>query len=72
MTVKALQVLIVDDQEDIRWALRTMLKRAGMKSYEASNGREAIDIVKSASPDAMLLDVKMPGMDGFEVFRPHP
>lgn len=59
-------VLIVDDDDDLReWAAR-MLGAAGWSVAGASNGREALDLVKSLHPAAILLDLMMPELDGFQ------
>jgi len=63
------RVLIVDDERSILAVLRIKLKVSGYDILTASNGEEALDLVKSARPDLMLLDVIMPGMDGFEVLE---
>lgn len=60
-------VLVVDDEEDIRLLARITLQSAGFRVIEASSGNEALISVDTEGPDAMLLDVRMPGMDGWEV-----
>ncbi|MDM8560076.1 response regulator [Candidatus Parabeggiatoa sp. HSG14] len=60
-------VLIVDDQEAMRDALEGMLSNQGYELAFATNGQEALDIAAKLLPDIILLDVMMPGMDGFEV-----
>ena len=60
-------VLIVDDEPMARTLLRLMLVRAGFNVSEAENGFDALEKVKKSQPDLMLLDVMMPGMDGFTV-----
>ena len=60
-------VLIVDDEPMARTLLRLMLVRAGFNVTEAANGYDALDKVKKNRPDIVLLDVMMPGMDGFAV-----
>lgn len=60
-------VLIVDDEPMARTLLRLMLVRAGFNVSEAANGYDALDKVKMSCPDVVLLDVMMPGMDGFAV-----
>lgn len=60
-------VLIVDDEPMARTLLRLMLVRAGFEVLEAENGFEALDKVKQKQPDLVLLDVMMPGIDGFSV-----
>ena len=62
-------VLVVDDQDPIRWTLRTAIERAGMHVEEACNGDQALQMTRTRSPDAVLLDLRMPGMDGHEVLR---
>ncbi|MBP8001896.1 MAG: response regulator [Chloroflexi bacterium] len=60
-------VLIVDDEPMTRKLLRLMLTRANYQVIEASDGYEALEAVTSQSPDAVLLDVMMPGMNGYMV-----
>lgn len=60
-------VLIVDDEPMARTLLRLMLVRAGFNVSEAEDGFDALEKVKRNRPDIILLDVMMPGMDGFSV-----
>jgi two-component system, NtrC family, nitrogen regulation response regulator NtrX len=60
-------VLVADDEADIRASLRRILEYEGMDLVEASSGPEALDRVEAVRPDAVLLDIKMPRMDGLEV-----
>lgn len=60
-------VLIVDDEPMARTLLRLMLVRAGFEVAEAENGFDALEKVEVNIPDLILLDVMMPGMDGFTV-----
>jgi CheY-like chemotaxis protein len=62
-------VLLVDDEEYNRALLRDHLAALGCRTSEAENGRQALDAVAARPPDLILLDVMMPGMDGFEVCR---
>jgi len=64
-----LQVLIVDDEWKMRNLLRIYLTREGFDVKEASNGREALSMVKEHSFDIILLDVMMPDMDGWQVCK---
>ncbi len=57
-------VLIVDDSDDIRFLLITALETHGLICFEASNGEEAIQILKSTSVDLMITDFRMPKLDG--------
>mgnify|MGYP001091552074 FL=1 len=60
-------VLVADDEEDIRSSLRMVLEYAGMSVTEAAPGPGALERIEAASPDAVILDIKMPRMDGLEV-----
>lgn len=60
-------VLVVDDEPMARTLLRLMLVRAGFDVFEAEDGFDALNKVKANPPDLMILDVMMPGMDGFAV-----
>ncbi|MCD4654219.1 sigma-54 dependent transcriptional regulator, partial [bacterium] len=60
-------ILIVDDENGIRRSLRMILEYAEYSVLEAENGPTAIAIARKHRPDLVLLDIKMPGMDGLEV-----
>ena len=61
------KILIVDDEKDILLMLEKRLIAEGYSVLTADNGKDAITIAKSKSPDLVILDVVMPGMDGCEV-----
>src|SRR5262245_25882754 len=61
------RVLVIDDEEAIRKSLRMVLEYEGYEFLEAASGPEGLETLKRESPDALLLDIKMPGMDGVEV-----
>ena len=63
------QILIVEDEADIRELLRFNLEREGFSVLEAADGNEALRLARQHLPALLLLDVKMPGPDGFEVCR---
>ena len=63
------RILIVDDEPDARDMLAAMLFHEGYEVTFAANGLEALAAIKKTAPDAILLDVMIPGMDGFEVCR---
>jgi DNA-binding response OmpR family regulator len=66
---EARRVLIVDDEPRIVRFMALSLKIAGFKVLTATDGEEALDLVRSDEPHIMLLDIIMPGTDGFEVLR---
>ena len=60
-------VLVVDDEPQARAMLRLIMVRAGFEVVEAKDGYEALDEVARQLPDLMILDIMMPGIDGFYV-----
>jgi two-component system response regulator HydG len=62
-------VMVVDDEQDMRWAIRSVLAASGINVVEASGGSVALEIARNRKPDAILLDVHMPGLDGGEILR---
>jgi len=58
-------VLVVEDDEDILTAVTTLLQRAHWRTVGATNGQEALDVVSHGMPNLILLDMKMPVMDGW-------
>lgn len=62
-------VLIVDDDEAVLTMLRKVMKSSGIESDAARSGGEAIELASQGHYDLMLLDINMPGMDGFEVIQ---
>jgi two-component system nitrogen regulation response regulator NtrX len=60
-------VLVVDDEGDIRSSLRMILEYEGYAFSEASSGEDALSRIESDPPDVVLLDIKMPRMDGLEI-----
>src|SRR5580700_6485672 len=63
------KILIVDDESPARSALATLLRREGFEVRDASDGPSALADCAAFRPDLILLDIVMPGMDGFEVCR---
>jgi CheY-like chemotaxis protein len=61
-----MKVLVVDDQWAMRLLVRVNLQSELVNVLEAENGHEAIEIAQRERPDVILLDVMMPGIDGFE------
>ncbi|MDQ0703929.1 EAL domain-containing protein (putative c-di-GMP-specific phosphodiesterase class I)/DNA-binding NarL/FixJ family response regulator [Pseudomonas sp. W3I7] len=60
-------LLIVDDEPQVRKLLETLLQHEGYQTLTASSGEEALQLVAQQPPDLILLDIMMPGMDGYEV-----
>lgn len=63
------QILVVEDEADIRELLRFNLEREGFSVLEAADGPQALDMARRHTPALVLLDVMLPGLDGFEVCR---
>ena len=65
-----MRILIAEDETIIRLDLRELLEKSGFEvCAEAHNGEEAVELARSTSPDAAVLDVKMPKLDGIEAAR---
>lgn len=64
-----IQVLVVDDEWNMRNLLRIYLMKEGFEVKEASSGYEALSMMKQHSFDLLILDVMMPGMDGWQVCK---
>ena len=62
-------VLVVDDDPHVRPVLVRLLERHGFRVSDAADGLSALDLVRRHMPDLVLLDVRMPGIDGYEVLR---
>ncbi|MDW0113887.1 MULTISPECIES: response regulator [Sporosarcina] len=62
-------LLIVDDQTGIRLLLNEVFTKEGFATRLAANGAEAMQSVAEVQPDCVLLDMKMPGIDGVEVLK---
>ncbi|WP_379970687.1 response regulator [Ectobacillus sp. sgz5001026] len=63
------KILIVDDQYGIRILLNEVFQKEGYQTFQAANGFQAIDIVVNDKPDLIVLDMKIPGMDGIEILK---
>ena len=60
-------VLLVEDEETLRKVLRNLLERDGFEVAEAADGAEALSAVDRLSPDAVVLDLNLPVLDGYDV-----
>ena len=63
------KILVVDDEQDIVDLISYNLGKEGYKVFTASNGTSAVEMAEKVRPDLVILDIMMPGMDGFEVCR---
>ncbi len=63
------RILIVDDEPDMRLAIKNVLKLRGYEIFEAGDGLAALDIIRKHEIHLMLLDLRLPGMDGIEVLE---
>lgn len=62
-------VLVVEDEPEIAEILEGYLRREGFRTERASDGRQALNLLRAARPDLVLLDIMLPEMDGLEVLR---
>jgi len=69
MGVDNLSVMIVDDEEDFLETLVKRLEKRDVKVIGAKSGEEALELLQDSPVDVVVLDVKMPGMDGIEALR---
>jgi len=63
------KILIVDDNRNMQFILKNLLSEEGFKITSAENGKESLEVFKSDKPDLVLLDIRLPGMDGIEVLK---
>jgi DNA-binding response OmpR family regulator len=68
-SMRAERVLVVDDEERIRSLVASYLRAEGFEVDEARTGEEALAKIRSRHPDLVILDVRLPGVDGFEALR---
>ena len=66
---RPVKILIVDDHPEIRELIRITFARDNYQIYSAANGQQALDIAQAEHPHVILLDIMMPGMDGYELTR---
>ena len=68
MTVAA-HIFVVDDEKLIRWSLQERLTRSGYRVSSAQSGEDALQQLGTSSPDVMLLDVRLPGINGLDTLK---
>ena len=72
MTGEQRRILVVDDEQTVRDFLGRILEKAGYDVITAANGQEALDKMSQFDVSLVLLDIMMPGLDGFEVLERMP
>jgi CheY-like chemotaxis protein len=68
-TINRPHLLVVDDDSVLRMVAVKALEAAGFKVEEAESGEAALEAIECSTPDLVLLDVDMPGLDGFETWQ---
>jgi two-component system, cell cycle response regulator DivK len=63
------RILVVEDQEDLRDVLRTLLTRSGYEMLEAADGEAGVAKAKAEQPDLILMDIQLPILDGYDATR---
>ncbi|MFA6499458.1 MAG: response regulator [Desulfurivibrionaceae bacterium] len=66
---RKIKILIVDDEAPICLLLKRYLERIGFQTFVATDGEQALDIVREEKPAIMTLDIRMPGLNGYEVLE---
>ena len=67
--MEGMRVLLVDDEEDFRKTLANRLRKRKLETTEAESGPEALEALNRQAYDVVVLDVRMPGMDGIEALK---
>jgi two-component system cell cycle response regulator DivK len=63
------RILVIEDQEDNRRIVRDLLTGAGYELIEAATGEEGVALAETQRPDLILMDIQLPGLDGYEATR---
>ena len=63
------RILVIEDQEDTRRIMRDLLTSAGYEMIEAMTGEEGVTLAERERPDLILMDIQLPGLDGYEATR---
>ena len=61
------KIIVVDDEEQLRFVIRSLLEKNGHVVLEAENGEDGLELIKAERPNLVILDIMMPGMNGWEV-----
>jgi CheY-like chemotaxis protein len=62
-------ILVVEDYDDVRQMLKVLLESEEFRVLEAASGAEALEVIRKVRPDAILMDLALPGFDGLETIR---
>ncbi|MCL6634407.1 MAG: sigma-54 dependent transcriptional regulator [Peptococcaceae bacterium] len=63
------KILVIDDEEHMCWALERAMRQEGYQVFTATRGQQGLDLIREEAPSLVILDLKMPEMDGMEVLR---
>jgi two-component system cell cycle response regulator DivK len=63
------RILVIEDNEDNRRILRDLLTSAGYEPFEAVTGEDGVTLAETQRPDLILMDIQLPGLDGYEATR---
>ncbi|MBI4802937.1 MAG: response regulator [Elusimicrobia bacterium] len=63
------KILVIDDERDLREVMTELLETAGYRAISAANGADGVRMNEQENPDIIVLDLRMPGMDGIETLR---
>ena len=63
------RILVIEDQEDNRQIVRDLVTASGYELIEATTGEEGLEVASRERPDLILMDIQLPGIDGYEVTR---
>lgn len=69
MGYERLNILVVDDQPGVRYLLDTIVNEEGHNCFQASNGLEAVEMVRKIRPNLVFMDIRMPVMDGTQALE---
>ncbi len=67
--LRAFKIITIDDEAPVRLLIKQCLRRDNVSVFEASNGREGLDVIREVNPDLILMDVAMPEMNGIEALH---
>jgi len=69
MSTQSHQVWVIDDDKSIRWVLEKALTKAGIEVTSFENASGILEVLQNQQPDALISDIRMPGIDGIELLK---